>query len=151
MIVVTYGAKSDLNLKLWVKLSRLNMEISRELLKVFKSHGLSTAQFAVLEVLYHKGELSIGEIIEKILISGGNITVVVTNLEKKGLLEQRPDEQDARRKRVQITKAGAELLEIVFQDHLDTLNQLLDYYEDIEKEELIYLLGQIKERREKTQ
>lgn len=146
-----YGTESNRNLKLWVKLNRLNVQIQRSLSRTIKSYGLSLAQFAVLEVLYHKGNLCVGNIIDKILISGGNITLVIENLRKKGLVAQRFDEKDRRKKVISITKEGAVLLEAAFQDHLDTLNQLLSIYTTEERETMIKLFDRYKQLEKRSE
>lgn len=136
----SYGKESDLNLRLWVISNRFNINIHRELLTVFKKHGLSAAQFAVLEVLYHKGDLTVGEIIDKILITGGNITVVIKNLEQKDLLSIKQDQEDGRKRLICINQKGRRLLEKAFKDHLNVLNNLLSVYSHEEKEQLIKIL-----------
>lgn len=136
----TYGKESDLNLKLWVVSNRFNLSIHRELLKTFKKYGLSTSQFAVLEVLYHKGDLTVGEIIDKILITGGNITLVIKNLEQKNYLTINPDTDDGRKRIISITKDGEEVVSKAFLEHLDVLNDLLDVFNSEQKEKLIELL-----------
>jgi hypothetical protein len=58
--------KTDsLPLKGVIALARANKKIERETMAFLQEHELTLAQFAVLEVLLHKGELSIKEIIEK--------------------------------------------------------------------------------------
>lgn len=61
-----------------------------------KAGGLTSSQFAVLEALYNKGDLKICEIIEKILTTSGNITVVIKNLEKEEFISKYPDPEDKR-------------------------------------------------------
>lgn len=136
----TYGKESDLNLKLWVVSNRFNLEIYRKLLKTFKKFGLSTSQFAVLEVLYHKGDMTVGEIIDKILITGGNITLVIKNLEQKNYLTIYPDCDDGRKRIISITNEGKEIVSKAFSEHLEVLNGLLDIYNTQQKEQLIELL-----------
>lgn len=142
----SYG-KSDINLKLWIGLSRLNLLIEREIFAPFKEYSLTPVQFGVLEALYHKGELSIGEIRDSILTTSGNLTVVISNLEKKALVSLRPG-QDRRVKLVQISQQGRELIEEVFPLHLQLLDKVLDLYSQEEKEELIRLFNKIRAKEE---
>lgn len=136
----SYGIESDINLKLWVVSNRFTLGIHRELLKTFKKYGLSTSQFAVLEVLYHKGDMTVGEIIDKILISGGNITLVIKNLEQKNYLTIHPDCDDGRKRVISITNEGKEIVSKAFLEHLEVLNNLLEVFDNEEKECLIKLL-----------
>lgn len=135
---ISYG-KSDENLKLWIELSRLNLMISRHIFVPLRDQGLTPSQFAVLEALYHKGELSVGEIKKSILTTSGNLTVVISNLEKRGLVIYESGE-DRRFKIVRITKEGSELLGRVFPLHLELIDELLDLFSEREKETLTELL-----------
>ena len=89
-----YGEENDLNLKVVIGISRANQAIQKHSAVTFKEGGLTTAQFAVLEALYHKGTLTIQEIINSILSTGGNMTVVINNLEKEKLVERLVNPED---------------------------------------------------------
>ena len=52
--------------------------------ETFKADGLTPTQFSVLDVLYSKGPMKIGELLESTLATSGNMTVVIRNMEKKG-------------------------------------------------------------------
>ena len=52
--------------------------------KAAKEHGLTPTQFSVLETLYSKGELRIQDLIEKMLATSGNMTVVIRNMVRDG-------------------------------------------------------------------
>lgn len=97
------------SLKVFIGLHRVVNYIDREISKVHKDHGLTMGQFGVLEVLYHKGDLSIGEVQDKILSSSGTIPVIVGNLEKRGLIEKRPDSNDRRKTILSLTDKGTHL------------------------------------------
>lgn len=62
---VTYGELNDLNLKTIIALSRCIQSVNKRELKIIKEGGLTYSQFGVLEVLYHKGDLRVSEILEK--------------------------------------------------------------------------------------
>ena len=47
---------------------------------VFKDHQLTPTQFSVLETLYSKGDLRIQNLIDSILATSGNMTVVIRNM-----------------------------------------------------------------------
>ncbi|KXT76272.1 Transcriptional regulator, MarR family [Streptococcus sp. DD12] len=51
----------------------------------FKEDGLTTSQFAVLDLLNAKGPMTIGDLVKGALATSGNMTVVIKNMEKKGL------------------------------------------------------------------
>lgn len=135
-----YG-KSERNLRLWIDLSRIYLHLSRKILPVFQSHQLSPGQFAVLEALYHKGDLCVGEVKRVILTTGGNLTVVIQNLEKRKLIRICEGE-DRRMKILSLTEEGSRLLEEVFPKHVEVLDKLLNVYTAQEKEILIQMLYQ---------
>src|ERR1700756_4768786 len=58
--------------------------------------GLSLGQFAVLEALYHVGPLYLGDLARRILTSSGNLTLVIDNLEKRGLVKREQQGKDNR-------------------------------------------------------
>jgi MarR family transcriptional regulator, 2-MHQ and catechol-resistance regulon repressor len=79
--------------------------------------GLSLGQFAVLEALYHVGPLYLGDLARRILTSSGNLTLVVDNLEKRGLVKRRQPLKDKRFVMATITPAGRKLIGRIFPDH----------------------------------
>ena len=83
--------ESKLNLSTLIAFTRAEHKIHNLEYSTIKKSGLTISQFGVLEVLYNKGDLRICEIIEKILTTSGNITVVIKNLEKEGFIKKNPD------------------------------------------------------------
>lgn len=75
---------------------------------------LTLTQFGVLEVLYHRGPLSAGEIAEKLLKSAGNLTLVLANLERDGLVARERDPADARRWIIRLTDTGRDRIATLF-------------------------------------
>jgi MarR family 2-MHQ and catechol resistance regulon transcriptional repressor len=71
----------------------------------------------VLEALYHLGPLSQKDIGQKILRSSGNITMVIDNLEKRGLVMRKRDKSDRRVFIVHLTDEGNKLISKVFPPH----------------------------------
>lgn len=80
-------------------------------------HGLTVSQFGALEALYHLGPLCQRDIGAKILKSGGNVTFVLDNLERRGLVARRRDAANRRFVNVELTAAGAELIAGIFPRH----------------------------------
>ena len=134
---ITYGKESDLNLKALVVLARCRQSVMRDESKPIKSAGLTMGKFAVLEVLYHKGDMRIKEIMAKILSTGGNMTVVVDNLEKDGLVRRIEDPTDRRAMLVRITYKGRDKIDEIFPDHLKNINKIFSVLSDEEKQQLI--------------
>lgn len=139
----SYGDKNDLNLKTVIALTRSSNKLNRRSNTIFRNHGLSSMQFAVLEVLYHKGDLRICEIIEKILSTGGNMTVVINNLVKEGMVEKYVDPNDSRSSIIHITDKGKEKIEEIFPEHLIDLEIFFDKLDEDEKHNLINILKKL--------
>jgi MarR family 2-MHQ and catechol resistance regulon transcriptional repressor len=79
--------------------------------------GLTNGQFGVLEALLHLGPLCQRELGEKLLRTGGNITLVVDNLEREGLVRRERSRRDRRLVNVQLTPKGEKLIRKVFPGH----------------------------------
>ncbi len=138
-----YGKENNLDLKVVIALNRATNALNRRANGIFRSHGLTMMQFAVLEVLYHKGDLKIGQIIEKILSTGGNMTVVINNLEKEGMVKKLPDPSDSRASIVCITQKGAIKVEEIFPEHVSDIKAGFEHLSHEEKEALIKLLKKV--------
>jgi len=98
--------------------------------------GLTAGQFAVLEVLYHRGPLCQRDIGRKILRSGGNTTTVLDNLERRGLVLRERTGADRRFVSVQLTAAGRTLIARVFPRHAAAITAALQVLTPDEQEEL---------------
>jgi MarR family 2-MHQ and catechol resistance regulon transcriptional repressor len=141
-----YGEENDLNLKVVIGISRANQAIQKQSAVTFKEGGLTTAQFAVLEALYHKGTLTIQEIIKSILSTGGNMTVVINNLEKEELIERHVNPEDKRSSLIEITQKGKKIIEEIFPNHLQSLKEEFKVLTIEEKQDLITILKKLSTR-----
>jgi MarR family 2-MHQ and catechol resistance regulon transcriptional repressor len=85
--------------------------------------GLSMTEFAVLEVLYHKGPLRLGEVSDRILVTSASTTYVVKKLEERGLIRRRPSDEDSRVVYGELTNKGRALIAEVFPEHVERLQK----------------------------
>lgn len=136
----SYGKENDLNLKLLIALSRGTQAVHKRSGRLFEKHGLTTAQFSVLETLYHKGDMTISEIMNTILSTPGNMTVVIRNLLKENLVERNDNPKDKRSALVGITDKGREIVEIIFPLHLLDLEDCFKRLSETDKENMVELL-----------
>jgi MarR family 2-MHQ and catechol resistance regulon transcriptional repressor len=104
-------------LSAYVKLMRAAESVSASTHAHLAQTGLSISQFGVLEALFHLGPLSQAEIAKKILKSTGNITMVIDNLEKRGLVRRERDPDDRRSYSVTLTIPGRKLIGSIFPRH----------------------------------
>ncbi len=82
---------------------------------------VTVSQFGILEALYHLGPMAQKELAEKILKSAGNITTIINNLEKNGLVVRGVNENDKRYCTVQLTRKGEKVIKKIFPIHADII------------------------------
>ena len=136
---ISYGEGDETNLKLVVTLNRCLQALRKRELPVIKEAGLTMPQFGVLELLYHKGSFKINEIIIKTLSTGGNMTVVIDNLVKRGLVERINCDSDRRSQFIELTVKGSKLIQELFPKHIDNLGNVLSVLSRDEKLMMISL------------
>ncbi len=105
--------------------------------------GLSLGQFAVLEALYHVGPLNLGDLARRILTSGGNLTLVVDNLEKRGLVKRKQQGRDKRYVLATITPAGRRLVGRIFPEHARRITEVMGRLTPGDQEKLGALCRQL--------
>lgn len=136
----TYPPADELNLKMVIAILRAAKELELKVTPCFKNSCVTFAQFGVLEFLYHKGPARISTIIEKTLSSGGNMTVVVRNLEAAGLVKREQDADDGRASLVALTDKGEKLMSSLFPEHLKLLKDFFSVLSDDAKRAVISAL-----------
>lgn len=134
------GSKSEKHtLNAFIKLMRASESINARLNRHLADADLTLSQFGTLEALYHLGPLNQRAIGEKILKSGGNITMVVDNLEKTGFVVRKKDPNDRRAVLIHLTKKGDEFISDFFPKHLEKIKEEFSVLSDREKETLAEL------------
>jgi len=113
------GTRAEMRtLDTFIKLSRCTNSLLARLAERETIGGLTYSQFAVLEALYHLGHMTQGEISNKVLKSGSNLTTVIDNLERDGMVRRERDAEDRRVIHVHLTEAGKAKVETVFPGHV---------------------------------
>ena len=92
-----------------IAMHRIVNELDRRTAAIARKYGLTLPQFAVLEALYHKGDLSVGELKESVLSTDGTIPVVTRHLKQQGLIVGTTDSKDRRRTIMTLTDKGRAL------------------------------------------
>ena len=87
--------------------------------------GLTLTQFAVLEALYHLGPLSLSDIAQKVLTTGGNLTMVAGNLERAGLVKRQISPKDGRVQILLLTPKSKALLRRIFPIHAAAITEFM--------------------------
>lgn len=137
----------DVDLKVFIGMNRTLNAMHKASDKIFRQHGLTRGQFAVLEALYHKGVLSVGEVQELILTTSGNLPVIVNNLEKEKLLSRCRDEEDRRKISLSITDEGKALMEEVMPKNKKLLRQMMKVWSREEQETLLRAFQKFRDHR----
>lgn len=104
-----------------------------DLKKTLKNYPINATEFAVMEFLSSKGEKSIQEIRDRILLASGSATYVVDNLEKKGYVNRKVSQKDKRVTYIKLTKIGENLMDDIFPIHKINTKKIFD---DLTEEEL---------------
>jgi len=107
------------------------------------SLGLGHSDFAVLEVLLHKGPQPVNVIGKKVLLTSASITAAVDRLESRKLLRRTSDPKDGRSRIVELTENGCRLIEQAFQKHAQDMEQTMAVLKSAERVELVRLLKKV--------
>jgi len=124
---------------MWVKLVRATQTFGKLTQENIRTFGLTEPQFSALETLGHLGPMTIGELCRKQLVSGGNMTVVVDNLEKEGLVGRTRSKNDRRVVTVRLTRKGKKLFEDIFSKHAQCVSAIAAVLTEEEQNQLAAL------------
>lgn len=105
----------------YIKLQRSAESTAARATRHLASAGLTFSQYGVLDILFHLGPLPLGQIAEKILKSEGNMTTVVDNLERRGLVKRERKERDRRVVTLSLTEAGRKVIEEILPQHVQAI------------------------------
>jgi len=131
------GTKEQKNtLNTFIKLMRATESLNQRLSRHLSEADLTVSQFGILEALLHLGPQNQKELGKKLLKSGGNITLVLDNLEKSGFVSRKKDHNDRRALIVDLTVQGKSFIEDFFPKHLEKITEEFNVLEDNEMREL---------------
>jgi MarR family 2-MHQ and catechol resistance regulon transcriptional repressor len=137
-------------LQLVIALARAYQAIEQGVRPQLAQGGLGMTEFAVLEVLYHKGALPLGEIRDRILVTGASTTYVVKKLEERGLMRRRTCAEDQRVVFGELTAKGRTLIDEVFPAHVDRLREVMAGLSVSEKHAVTRLLRRLSHHARRT-
>jgi MarR family transcriptional regulator, 2-MHQ and catechol-resistance regulon repressor len=130
-------------LNAFINLARGSDSLFSRMSAGLESYGLTMGQFGVLEALLHLGPMCQHTLGQKLLRSGGNITLVVDNLEKHGWVRRERLESDHRMMVIHLTPAGRELIARVFPKHAKAVKKEMSVLEPAEQETLRRLMRKL--------
>ena len=127
----------------WLVLWKAAHAIEQNAIRSVSGLGLGLSDFAVLEMLLHKGPQPVNIIGRKILLTSGSITAAVDRLESRDLLRRTSDPSDRRSRILQLTEKGRNLIERAFQKHAQDMQQTMAVLRSGERAELVRLLKKV--------
>jgi MarR family 2-MHQ and catechol resistance regulon transcriptional repressor len=107
--------------RLWLVLARAYGSVVSYIEGAIAAQGLGLSDFMVLEVLLHKGPLTISAIGEKVLLASASMTSAIDRLEKRGLVKRRSCSSDRRIRLVELTDCGRGFIEEIYARHAKDL------------------------------
>ncbi len=109
-----------------------------------QKHGLTMTEFSVLMVLYHGGPTPLGELSERILLTGASTTYTVKKMEKRGLIARESRSEDKRVMMGVITEKGRALARKILPLHARDLMEAMHRLSTEEKKTAAQLLRKLR-------
>lgn len=127
------GSKKNADaLNSYIKLIRSAESLSSKISLALSNHELTESQVGILDALFHIGPMKQRELGKKILKSGGNITMVINNLEKRNMVQRIRGEKDKRQFIIHLTPKGKNKIQELF-PHI--VKKIKKHFEILSKEE----------------
>ena len=130
-------------LKLFVVLQRCATAVSASVQRSADIGDLSETEFGILEALFHKGPLLLGDIQRKILLSSGGVTYAIDRLVEKGLVERQECRSDRRARYAALTAKGRTLMDEIFPSHAEAIDTVMATLTVREQDQAIELLRKL--------
>jgi MarR family 2-MHQ and catechol resistance regulon transcriptional repressor len=131
------GTKKEVNaLNSLIKITRAADSVRSRVLSAIGTTRITESQYYVLDTLYHSGPLTQKNIGEKVFRSGGNITLVIDNLEKQGYVKRVRGKEDRRYFTIHLTKAGKKMMDKIFPKFLKAATEEMGSLSEEEHNEL---------------
>lgn len=130
-------------LKAFTVLLRAAQSVQEATKKDFANYSLNQTEFAVLDLLYHKGDQPIQVIGKKILIASSSITYVIDKLEEKRYVSRQACPSDRRVTYAVITEQGKQLMDQIFPEHVKKIEEIFEVASDEEIDNMIDVLKKV--------
>ncbi len=139
----SWTESQDVALGVWIALARCYATYIKAVATKVQEYELTVPQFGAIEALYHLGPLSLGDLADKLLVTGGNVTFVMDRLESQGLVARYRSDSDRRVVLARLTDSGKELVARVFPAHAEYIEHLCRHLSSDEQDEMRRLLKQL--------
>lgn len=118
----------------FIAMHRIINVLDRKTANMVRPYGLTLPQFSVMEALYHRGNLSVGELKEIVLSSDGTLPVVTRHLAEMGFLRTEKDEKDRRRTLLSLTEEGRSLMGKIYPENEKMMEDFFSQWTDEERD-----------------
>lgn len=125
--------KAKEELKLMIILFKTYQTLTNFIKEDISGNGFNLNEFAVLEVIYHKGSVSVSEIFEKVLVANSSLTYILDKLVKKSLIQRNQDLEDKRVTHISLTDHGEVVAKNIFPQHYKNLTEVFNVLSAEEK------------------
>jgi MarR family 2-MHQ and catechol resistance regulon transcriptional repressor len=137
------GPSDTTGAHLWLILMKAYRVLAQVDAQSIAAAGLGLSDFAVLEILLHKGPLPVNTIGRKVMLTSGSISTAINRLEEKGFVLREACPDDRRVTFVTLTTAGRTLIRRIFKVHASRLEALFEPLSLAERSTLATLLKQL--------
>src|ERR1700687_2596122 len=127
----------------WLVLMKAHRSMVRHAERSIVSLEMCISDFAVLEMLLHKGPQSVGEIGRRVDLTSGSITTAIDRLEERGLVARAAHASDRRARVVRLTPDGKARITHVFATHQQAMARAAHGLSKAERGTLIELLKKL--------
>jgi MarR family 2-MHQ and catechol resistance regulon transcriptional repressor len=135
--------ESGMGPKLWVVMARAHGALASYVEACVANEGLCLSDFMVLEVLLHKGPMTISDIGEKVLLANASMTSAVDRLERRSLVFRKNSDSDRRAKIVDLTDQGRAFISDLYARHAQDIEAVTDVLTAREQVQLRTLLKKL--------
>jgi len=134
-------------LRIWLRLLTCTQLIERRVRSGLREEfGTTLPRFDLMAQLErHREGLRMNELSRLLMVTGGNITAIVDQLEKEGQVERLDDSADRRAFRIRLTRSGEKSFLEMARAHEQWVVELLGGLSRKEHDELLKLLAKLKQ------
>jgi MarR family transcriptional regulator, 2-MHQ and catechol-resistance regulon repressor len=137
------GSSDTSGAHLWLILMKAHRALAQVDARSIAASRLGLSDFAVLEILLHKGPLPVNTIGRQVMLTSGSITTAVDRLEEKRLVRRQACPNDRRVTFVALTTTGRTLIRRIFKVHADRLETVFEPFSQSDRSTLASLLKKL--------
>ncbi|UJF15564.1 MarR family transcriptional regulator [Jeotgalibaca sp. MA1X17-3] len=135
--------ENNMNVKAFTIFMKSSQSIQKLIKQDFLKKEINLNEYAIMELLFHRGDQPIQSIGKRILMGGGSITYVIDKLEKKEFLYRKPSDEDRRKVYACITEKGKQYMNQRVKEQETLINTIFNEWDKDEVEQATLLLKRI--------